>query len=136
MPNYVQNRLVIKHEDRSQLEKLKDAAEHGELFNVILPCPEGLRGTVVGHFSNPEKQAAVLKRQEDNYATYGYSSDYEWCVENWGCKWEANLESVPVLNDEELLLEFLTPWAPPTGIFKALREQDYAVWYDWTWENM
>ena len=135
MPNYVQNRLIIKHEDNTQLGILATAAEQGELFNTILPCPEGLIDTPTGKFANPEKQAAMIKRQDENYATYGYSSDYQWRVENWGCKWEASDITNPILTDSELVLEFLTAWAPPTGIFKALREQGYDVEYDWSWED-
>jgi hypothetical protein len=37
-------------------------------------------------------------------------------------------------DDGEIVLEFETAWCPPTGIYKALRQQGYDVTYDW-WEE-
>lgn len=140
MPNYVSNRAIIRHSDPAKLALLDTAYQERNLFNTILPCPEGLLGTPSGRYSDPEKQAAMEKRQDENYKKFGYSTDYQWRVENWGTKWEAITNDQGPLykeDDGEIVLEFETAWAPPTGIYKALREQGYTVDYDWCdeWET-
>lgn len=41
---------------------------------------------------------------------------YEWCVENWGVKWDAKIELTEEY-DDELIFEFDTAWAPPVILF-------------------
>ena len=137
MPNYVSNRAIIRHTDPAKLALLDTAYQERNLFSTILPCPTGLLGTPSGRYADPEKQAAMEKQQAENRKEYGYSTAYEWRVENWGTKWEAiTNEGDPLYNDgdDEIVLEFETAWCPPTGIYKALREQGYSVEYDW-WED-
>ena len=138
MPNYVSNRAIIRHTDPAKLALLDTAYQERNLFSTILPCPTALLGTPSGRYADPEKQAAMEKQQAENRKAYGYSTAYEWRVENWSTKWEAiTNEQGPLYNDgdDEIVLEFETAWAPPTGIYKALREQGYEiVSYDW-WED-
>lgn len=61
----------------------------------------------------------------------GYANWYDWCVDNWGVKWD--IDTVDFFNesafkdDEEsqpdLIVKFETPWAPPVGILKRISEQ-------------
>ena len=134
MPNYVSNRAIIRHNDPAKLALLDTAYQERNLFSTILPCPTGLLGTPSGRYADPEKQAAMEKQQAENRKAYGYSTAYEWRVENWGVKWDAITNDGDTLfkeGDTEIVLEFDTPWGPPTGIYKALREQGYRVEYDW-----
>jgi len=137
MPNYVSNRAIIRHADSKKLALLDTAYQERNLFNTILPCPPALLNTPSGRYADPVKQAAMEKEQAENRKQYGYSTSYEWRVENWSTKWEAiTNEQAPLYNegDDEIVLEFETAWAPPTGIYKALRQQGYDVTYDW-WEE-
>lgn len=134
MPNYVSNRVIIRHEDTKKLLILAEAYTERNLFSTILPCPTGLLGTPSGRYADPEKQAAMEKEQAENRKEYGYSTAYEWRVENWGTKWEAITNEGDLLyndGDDEIVLEFETAWCPPTGIYKALREQGFSVEWDW-----
>jgi hypothetical protein len=42
-----------------------------------------------------------------------YKYDYDWCVENWGTKWDIFDVDVISLVDDELELCFSTAWSPP-----------------------
>ena len=61
----------------------------------------------------------------------GYSNWYDWCVDNWGVKWDADeicLQDETLFTDDEksepnLMVSFLTPWGPPTGILEKLSER-------------
>ena len=63
----------------------------------------------------------------------GYANWYDWCVDNWGVKWDVDTiffmhaDESPFKDDEksepDLIIEFETPWAPPVGILKRISEQ-------------
>ena len=60
-----------------------------------------------------------------------YANWYDWCVDNWGVKWDASepmFEDEPLFKDEslgnpDLMVVFDTPWGPPTGILWKLSTQ-------------
>ena len=63
----------------------------------------------------------------------GYANWYDWCVDNWGVKWDVDTvhfmhadESAfkdDEKSDPDLIVKFETPWAPPVGILKRISEQ-------------
>lgn len=63
----------------------------------------------------------------------GYANWYDWCVDNWGVKWDVDAvffmhaDESAFKDDEksepDLIVEFETPWAPPIGILKRISEQ-------------
>jgi len=67
--------------------------------------------------------------------------DYDWCVENWGTKWDAYKYSterddveVDVEDDLIVTMEFLTAWGPPEPILKKINEKfgdkiNYCRWF-------
>lgn len=63
--------------------------------------------------------------------------DYDWCVNNWGTKWEAS-EPTHLSRESptELLLNFDTAWAPPIRVFEAMQAAGYTVQSEYTEEGM
>ena len=63
----------------------------------------------------------------------GYANWYDWCVDNWGVKWDVDTvffmhaDESAFKDDEksepDLIVEFETPWAPPVGILKRISKQ-------------
>lgn len=47
-----------------------------------------------------------------NMQKYGASTWYDWCINNWGCKWDASRTEVYDFDDISVIT-FQTPWAPP-----------------------
>jgi len=47
-----------------------------------------------------------------------YKYDYDWCVENWGTKWDIFDVDVISLVDNELELCFTTAWSPPINAMR------------------
>ncbi len=45
----------------------------------------------------------------------------DWCEENWGCKAEA-IDIATQDYEDHLIYDFITPYSPPCGIIKSLRE--------------
>ena len=50
-----------------------------------------------------------------NIQKYGFPDWYDWCCENWGCKWNASDSCI-----EENEISYTTPWSPSMKIFEAL----------------
>ena len=64
--------------------------------------------------------------------------DYNWCVENWGTKWDAYKHGDKVEVDEEddqiITMEFFTAWGPPQPILEKINEKfgdkiEYCRWF-------
>jgi len=47
---------------------------------------------------------------------------YYWRIDNWGTKWNSYDLYIDTNSNNELVVEFLTAWAPPREIFIALRD--------------
>lgn len=94
------------------------------------------RKMVEGH---PEQNDILYKEGKnlvENFRNYGFTTWYDWCCEKWGCKWNAGDTSVSSVNDEnEVMIEFRTPWSPPSGWLKALCEAGIPYYLEWIEEQ-
>ena len=57
--------------------------------------------------------------QEENW--------YDWNINNWGTKWEAQIYSWERVNDNCITLNFDTAWAPPTMFYESMAQN--TEWY-------
>jgi hypothetical protein len=53
--------------------------------------------------------------------------DYQWCVNNWGTKWDVGGDSYTRPNPFEILLTFDSAWAPPINAYQTMVEQGFQV---------
>ena len=54
--------------------------------------------------------------------------DYNWCVENWGTKWDVGSDDgINEFTDTTLVLYFDSAWAPPLAAYKAMEELGFTV---------
>ena len=127
MPNYCNNVVEIQGPQHI----LKTLVEHRLDFMKIHPYPKELDITAgrEGADDSPE-QKALVAAEESNLAKYGYKNWYDWCVNNWGTKWNAggDNDAMQVDYDEDVgnqgiaLFQFDTAWAPPLGVLEKLME--------------
>lgn len=90
-----------------------DAAVAGKLFNEFLPCPEELREEVETGDNYVERRDALIARNQEKY---GYPSWYEWSIDNWGTKWDTEIEEDSYSLSEDgktVSMSFDTAWGPP-----------------------
>lgn len=107
MPNWTINLLTITGEP----DKITDCLE---AINGDWPDCEGNQQIIC--FQKILPLPATIEA--------GSKSEYDWCISNWGCKWNAdrtNLEGSA--ESGEVYIRFETPWGPPTPILHALRDQ-------------
>ena len=127
MPNYCNNVVEIQGPQHI----LKTLVDHKLDFQKIHPYPPELDITAgrEGADDSPE-QKALVAAEEANLKKHGYKNWYDWCVANWGTKWNAggDNDAMQVDYDEDVnnqgiaLFQFDTAWAPPLGVLEKLME--------------
>jgi hypothetical protein len=131
MPNWCNNNISISHPDRSKMEALVAAVREGKFCNHVCPVPEELQIVAgrVGDDTDP-KQIDLEAAEKRNLEKYGYSTWYDFCVSEWGTKWDVDpYEGANVELDEgnTIYFGFDSAWAPPVGIYEKLQAQGYTV---------
>ena len=95
MPNHCTNQLIIRSENKELLAQLHEIATRDADVDLL-------------HFLAP------MPNNE---------WDYDWCVNNWGTKWDIYDVSYEDLLDGELHLGFCTAWAPPVTALQTGAER-------------
>ena len=100
MPNWCDNSLTISHDDKLKIDELEAALlkENPEIFQFLRPRP---------------------KDQDENW--------YDWNIENWGTKWDVNLDFVERVSENTIVLGFNTAWSPPIELYDYLTEQGWRI---------
>lgn len=100
MPNWCSNSLTLKH-DKEKIDLLeKQIRESDVFFHHLRPRPSD---------------------QDANW--------YEWNIQNWGTKWDVNVNEgyFERIGDDILRLSFNTAWGPPTALYDFLFEEGWDV---------
>jgi hypothetical protein len=134
MPNWCNNSVEIYHKDPAMIERVREAFNKGALLQEFIPVPEDLQIVAgsVGAKGSPEQNELELK-EEFNRITHGYATWYDFCVNEWGTKWDVGgdnpAQDIP--GDEftgpGLMLGFDSAWAPPCAAYEKLLEQGFYI---------
>ena len=121
MPNWTQNEVQI-FGDQQKMELFKKSVESKTLkfdFDLIVPKPKVLKRV----------ESVIIEKNGsgnlsgDDSKTFPNKCWYEWCIHNWGTKWNAcrvELSEFP----EYMEYKFETAWDAPRPVFAAL-------WFLW-----
>ena len=150
MPNWCENDLVISvpyfnEKEKEQEEKAKEqlkkcidymTGEHEDGkeikridFNKVIPYPDIFKSQdLVAREQNKKRNEAIEKGMPHEEAWNKYpsikdgfnSGGYEWCVKEWGTKWNATDIEVEDETDTNYIIHFSTAWAPPLPVIKEL----------------
>jgi hypothetical protein len=128
MPNWCNNTLTISHEDPAMIERARKAFDAGALLNEFIPVPEDLQ-IVAGFLGNGEEQRKLEEQTEANRKKYGYGTWYDFCVNEWGTKWDVGADGQPAIDNgnNTLSMNFDSAWAPPTTAYEKLMEQGFKI---------
>ena len=81
----------------------------------------------VGGDEDAEQQALVLQ-ENANRDKYGYANWYDWCVNEWGTKWDVGDEGSATLNEDgSLSASFNSAWAPPIEAYRMLEDLGFEI---------
>ncbi len=135
MPNWCANSLKLIATTAESESKLSEivrelaraaaANDNPNIFNLIKPVPEALM-IVSGFLGDPEEQAALEEAGRKNLDAYGYTNWYEYCVGEWGTKWDAK-DATYDIEGNKITIYFDTAWSPPMGIYHALEDMGFDV---------
>jgi hypothetical protein len=99
MPNWCQNVVYIGNEDKSKLDSIVTELDKGDKAQLF--------NTIL---PNPSGEW-----------------DYNWSVDNWGCKWDASVYEYSINDVGALYISFDTAWGPPIALYDFLYQNGYDV---------
>ena len=128
MPNWCNNNLTLTHEDPAMIQRAYDALERGEFLNEFIPVPQDLKDTVSG-FMGEDHREAHEAQQAANREKYGYSNWYDYCVGEWGTKWDVGDQGCSDIHPDGKMLHttFDSAWSPPVNAYERLVEMGFGV---------
>lgn len=118
MPNWCNNVVTIKHKNKKALDRVAKAFNEERLCAEFIPIPKELE-EVNAPNNSPSRNELIEK--------YGEPDWYQFCVNNWGTKWDVSPCCPAQLKENEACLYFDTAWSPPTGLYDKLVEEGYNV---------
>jgi len=129
MPNWCNNYLVLEHEDPEMINRAKKAYAEGKLLAEFVPVPDDLH-IVAGRVGDDEdqKQKDLVAQEEVNVAKHGYANWYDYCVNEWGTKWDVGGEDMLTEDGPNALrMSFDSAWAPPIAAMEKFQDQGFKV---------
>lgn len=127
MPNWCNNTVEIYHDDPAMLERVRSAFKDGRLLDEFIPVPKSLH-IVAGSVGDPVEQKKLEEDTAQNLVDHGYGNWYDYCVNEWGTKWDvggdgAEAQDIP----GGLMLSFDSAWAPPCAAYEKLIDQGFRI---------
>jgi hypothetical protein len=127
MPNWCNNVVELAHEDPAMLERAKDALNRGEFLQEFIPVPEELK-IVAGSLGDTEENNKLMEATARNIEKYGYGNWYDYCVAEWGTKWDVGGDGMTAeIEDGRISTSFDSAWAPPIAAYEKLVELGFEV---------
>ena len=129
MPNWCNNNLTLTHEDPAMIKRAYDALERGEFLEEFIPVPQQLK-IVAGFVGDPVEQAKLEADTQRNIEKYGYGNWYDYCVGEWGTKWDVggDGQEVDITEDGTTLSTYFdSAWAPPTNAYEKLQDMGFGI---------
>jgi len=128
MPNWCNNTVEIYHDDPIMLERVRSSFKNGALLAEFIPVPEELNITA-GRSGDTEENAKIITAEESNREKYGYSNWYDFCVSEWGTKWDIGGDGYEAQDiDGGLSLAFDSAWSPPTSAYEKLMKMGFRIY--------
>lgn len=127
MPNWCNNTVTITHEDPAMIVRAKDAFARGEFLHEFVPVPQALRDTVSGSMGE-DKRAAHEMQMTTNLAEHGYKDWYDFCVNEWGTKWDVgDGDGINEVTENSLTIYFDSAWAPPVNAYEKMEDMGFKI---------
>jgi hypothetical protein len=141
MPNWCNNHATLEHPDLAMLQKAKDGFNNKNegrgMLSALIPCPQPLYDTVAG--SNlqgdqfdPYRAELQAFQEKLNLKYFGHKNWYDWCISEWGTKWDIGRDSdygdeAEIENGECLKIFFDSAWSPPIKAYEKLEELGFTI---------
>jgi hypothetical protein len=109
------------------IERVRTAFNDGRLLAEFIPIPQSLK-IVAGCVGDPDEQKKLEEDTARNKEVHGYGNWYDYCVNEWGTKWDVGADGNPAQDiPGGLMLGFESAWAPPCAAYDKLTEQGFRI---------
>jgi hypothetical protein len=109
------------------IERVREAFNKGALLNEFIPVPADLQ-IVAGSVGDSDEQKKLEEDTARNRVVHGYGNWYDYCVNEWGTKWDVGADGNPAQDiPGGLMLGFESAWAPPCAAYEKLTEQGFRI---------
>jgi hypothetical protein len=104
------------------IERVREAFNKGALLQEFIPVPKELMETVSGSVPEGAERDAHEAQMATNRDTHGYKDWYDFCVNEWGTKWDVGADGQPAIDNDTntLVLNFDSAWSPPIQAYEKL----------------
>lgn len=128
MPNWCNNNLTLEHDDPAMIKRAYDALERQEFLSEFIPVPEDLQ-IVAGRLGDGDEQKELERKTAENVAKYGYGNWYDYCVGEWGTKWDVGDQGCSDIHPDGQMLHtsFDSAWSPPVNAYAKLEALGFRV---------
>ena len=128
MPNWCNNYLELEHEDPKMIERAQKAFADAKLLAEFCPVPESLH-IVAGCVGDPDEQKKLEEDTAKNLEVHGYGNWYDYCVNEWGTKWDVGGEGdqATVHSPNHISMNFDSAWAPPIAAMEKFMDLGFKV---------
>ena len=109
MPNWCNNTITLTGPKEKITAIYNKAKEDNALLQQLKPMPTELEGTT----------SPAPKEGEPQPLVDGVDNWYDWRVENWGTKWEVDVDNLELSDDGTTITGwFDSAWAPPIHAYE------------------
>ena len=134
MPNYCNNTLILTHDDPAMIERAAAAFENRRLLDEFVPVPMELKETMAGAYGDGYKRELHEFTQQLNRKYFGHANWYDFCVQEWGTKWDVGGDDCLLRRADANTIEvsFESAWSPPVDAYAKLIAMGFEIkaYYD------
>jgi len=138
MPNWCANTITISHDDMAMMKRVVKGYNQNRLLSEFIPVPLELREGAMNtselmKIRNWEYKKELDKvREELNKKYFGYKDWYDYCVSEWGTKWDIGRDGSPTLlmkdiKDKTVTFSFNSAWSFPSGAYEKLSDMGFSI---------
>jgi hypothetical protein len=138
MPNWCNNTITISHDDMAMMKRVVKGYNQNKLLDEFIPIPlelkEGaMNSSELMKIRNWEYKKELDKvREELNRKYFGYKDWYDYCVSEWGTKWDIGRDSAPTMlmkdiKDKTVTFDFDSAWSFPSSAYEKLVDMGFSI---------
>jgi len=138
MPNWCNNTITISHPDMAMMKRVVKGYNQNKLLSEFIPVPLELREGAMNtselmKIRNWEYKKELDKvREELNKKYFGYKDWYDYCVSEWGTKWDIGRDTAPTLlikdiKNKTITFSFDSAWSFPSGAYEKLVDMGFSI---------
>jgi hypothetical protein len=108
--------------------RAKAAFANGNFLQEFIPVPKELLEEGGESYGGPDA-AKYDEIRAKNKTKFGYNSWYDWCINEWGTKWDVgDGNGINAWDDHELIVYFDSAWSPPIAAYEKLLDLGFTVY--------